>query len=60
AKKSKDEVIKYWSEKTKLPKNKFSFVSTQKRTKEFGICHIYISDVLLRRVLDLIMNKISE
>ena len=55
--KNESAVIKYWSTKLKLPKNKFKCFNDENKTSPFGVCHVYISDVLLRRVIDLIHNK---
>lgn len=52
-----DKVIDYWSKKLDLPKSKFKCFDDERKTSSFGVCHIYISDVLLRRVIDLIHNK---
>jgi hypothetical protein len=52
--KTDQEVINYWSKKLTLPKNKFRCYDDKSKTSDFGVCHIYISDVLLRRVIDLI------
>ncbi|MFH1409497.1 MAG: hypothetical protein ABIH34_06305 [Nanoarchaeota archaeon] len=53
-------VIEYWSEKLKLPEEKFKCFEDKNKTSLFGVCHIYISDVLLRRVVDLIQEKIMS
>ncbi|MBU0980924.1 MAG: hypothetical protein KJ709_09045, partial [Nanoarchaeota archaeon] len=53
-------VIEYWSNKLNLNKNKFKCFHDEKRTSPYGVCHIYISDVLLRRIVDLIHEKIMS
>ncbi|MBN2459871.1 hypothetical protein JXB28_06315 [Candidatus Woesearchaeota archaeon] len=45
-------VVNYWSRKLGLSASKFKCVETIEKTREYGICHVYISDVLLRRVID--------
>lgn len=55
--KSENKVINHWSKKLDLPKAKFKCFDDERKTSRFGVCHIYISDVLLRRVIDLIHNK---
>jgi len=55
--KSKDEVIDYWSKKLNLSKNKFKCFDDKTKTSLFGVCHVYISDVLLRRVIDIIHDE---
>ncbi|MBU2634283.1 MAG: hypothetical protein KJ674_03490 [Nanoarchaeota archaeon] len=57
---SNKKVIKYWSQKLNLPENKFKCFSDEKRTSKFGVCHVYISDVLLRRIIDLIHEKFKN
>jgi hypothetical protein len=52
-------VINYWSKELELDKNKFKCFKL-KETSPFGVCHVYISDVLLRRVVDLIHKKIMN
>lgn len=50
------EVIKYWSKALNVNINKF-FIKRYKhelRKSYFGICHIVVGDVLLRRIIDLI------
>lgn len=59
-KKSNQEAINYWSDKLNIPKSKFKCFEREKRTKDYGVCHIYISDVLLRRVIDLIIEHITN
>ena len=57
---SKEKVINYWSRKLKLPKDKFKCFNDERKTSLFGVCHIYISDVLLRRVIDLIHEEFNK
>ncbi len=56
-KNSNKKVINYWSKNLDLPGDKFICYNHQKKTSPFGVCHVYISDVLLRRVVDLIQDK---
>ncbi|MFH1134162.1 MAG: hypothetical protein V1735_06760 [Nanoarchaeota archaeon] len=58
--KSPSEVIAYWSNMLSIPKKKFVCFYDKKRTSPFGVCHIYISDVLLRRVVDLFHEKMIK
>jgi len=57
---SEDKVIDYWSEKLNLPKNKFKCFDDKTKTSSFGVCHVYISDVLLRRVIDVIHDEFTK
>ncbi len=57
---SQDMVVDYWSKKLGLPKNKFKCFDDKTKTSFFGVCHVYISDVLLRRIIDLIHDKFLE
>jgi hypothetical protein len=52
------EVIDFWSKKLKLPRSKFKCFNDKRKTTKYGVCHIYISDVLLRRIIDLIIETI--
>ena len=58
--KSNDEVIRYWSKSLGLPKSRFKCFDMERKTKPYGVCHVYISDVLLRRVIDLIHEFIFK
>lgn len=56
------EVVNYWSNKLNVPKEKinpYNDKNSLKRTK-FGTCHFYITDVLLRRIIDIISEKIFD
>ncbi len=57
---SEEEAINYWSEKLDLPKNKFKCFDDKQKTSIFGVCHVYISDVLLRRIIDLLQEYIIK
>jgi hypothetical protein len=57
-KKEQDEVIKFWSKKLNVPESKFKCVDTKEKTRDYGICHLYISDALLRRIIDLLINEV--
>lgn len=52
-----NEVIDYWSNKLNIVKSKFKCFDDKLKTSKYGVCHVYISDVLLRRVIDLIHDK---
>ena len=52
-------VIDYWSNKLSLPKNKFKCFDDKLKTSQYGVCHVYISDVLLRRVIDILQAHIT-
>jgi len=56
--KEESTVIEYWSKKLDLPVSKFRCVETTDKTRDWGICHVYISDVLLRRVIDIMIDSI--
>lgn len=56
--KKKNEVIKYWSYQLEIPTCKFKCFNGKAKTLDYGVCHVYISDVLLRRVIDLIQEKL--
>jgi len=58
AKESDEKVIFYWSKKLKISRSKFKCFRSERRTTKYGVCHVYISDVLLRRILDLLIEKI--
>jgi len=47
-------LLKFWMKELKLSKDKFYMAPKPDETKkaENGVCHIFISDVLLRRVMD--------
>ena len=55
-------VLGYWSGKLKLSNDKFKILDYKKSLKKskFGVCHVYLSDVILRRVIDEINNKIMK
>jgi hypothetical protein len=57
---SNDEAIRHWSAELGLPANKFKCFDDKTKTSPFGVCHIYISDVLLRRVIDLLHEKFVD
>ena len=57
--KSNNLVINYWSKKLNLPTSKVKCFEKEKRTKDYCVCHIYLSDILLRRIIDLIIEHIS-
>ncbi len=53
-----EEVIEYWSKGLDLPKEKFKCFKSHPGRNPYGVCHIYISDVLLRRVIDIIHEEV--
>ena len=57
---SDDDVIGYWSKSLNLSKNKFKCFDDKLKTSKFGVCHVYISDVLLRRVIDILQSEIIK
>jgi len=44
--------MNYWQNKLGLDKSKFSYIDDNNKTSLYGVCHVYLSDVLLRRVVD--------
>ena len=50
-------VIDYWSNKLDIDKSKFKCFHDEKKTTNFGVCHVYVSDVLLRRIIDLLQER---
>ena len=55
-----EEIRKYWSKSLEIKTDKF-FIKRYKhelRKSYFGICHIVIGNVLLRRIIDLINESI--
>ena len=54
---SDKKVIEYWSKCLHLPKKKFKCFNDERKTTPSGTCHVYISDVLLRRILDLVHDE---
>lgn len=52
------EAIDYWANQLRLKPQKFRCFKDKSRTSKYGVCHVYISDVLLRRVIDLLHQKL--
>ena len=50
--------LNYWSRQLLLPLSKFKYFKDSRQTSQFGVCHVYFSDVLLRRVVDELSNHI--
>jgi len=48
--------IQYWSESLSLPEPMFKLFHDVNKTSRYGVCHFYLSDVLLRRVVDELNN----
>lgn len=59
-KESNLKVIYYWSKMLSIPKYKFKCFRSEKQTSKYGVCHIYISDVLLRRIVDLMHEQLMK
>ncbi len=55
-----NEVIDYWSKCLDIPKEKFKCFEDKTKTSKYGVCHVYVSDVLLRRIVDLIQEELSS
>lgn len=55
-----DKVIEYWCNQLNLPKSRFKCFNEERKTSPFGVCHVYISDVLLRRIVNLLQEQISS
>lgn len=58
----KEEVIKYWSSSLNVPvyKIKIKHYRHQFEKSKYGVCHVYLTDVLLRRIVDILHEKIIE
>ncbi|MBI4453280.1 hypothetical protein HY636_01430 [Candidatus Woesearchaeota archaeon] len=57
-KKDDNVVIDYWAKELNLSTGKFKCFNDKSKTTDYGVCHVYISNVLLRRVIDLIQEYI--
>ncbi len=44
--------LNYWGKHLNLEKLKFKIINDHYNNSKFGVCHVYLSDVLLRRVVD--------
>ncbi len=55
-----EEVIDFWSKQLQLYKSKFRCYDDKSKTSQHGVCHVYISDVLLRRVIDLMHDYFNN
>ena len=53
-------VINYWSKMLNIRKYKFKCFISEKQTSKYGVCHVYISDVLLRRIVDLMHGRLMK
>ncbi len=60
AEENEEKVRRFWSSQLKIPLEKVRYYNDDTKTSEFEVCHIYISDVLLRRVVDELNNKIMK
>lgn len=47
-------VVNYWQKNLRVKKEAIKIVNDSDKRNYFGICHLYISDVLLRRVVDVL------
>lgn len=52
-----EEVIKHWSTGLNIPERKFKCFKGKPGRNPYGVCHVYISNVLLRRVIDAIHEE---
>ena len=50
--KEQEKALKFWSSNLNLPASKFKIIDDKIKNSAYGVCHIYLSDVLLRRVID--------
>lgn len=60
AKEAKLTVRAFWSDELHIPIEKVRFYDDKVKTSKYGVCHIYISDVLLRRVVDEVSSYIMK
>jgi hypothetical protein len=56
--KPNEEAVKYWSDMLRLPLAIFKCFKAKPGRNPFGVCHVYISNVLLRKVIDMIHEEI--
>ncbi len=56
------ELMEHWGKELGFSKEYFYFTNKRDENKKqkFGTCHLYISDVLLRRVMDIILDHIEK
>lgn len=56
----KKSVVNYWKRHLDLPASKIKVKSYKHQFKksEYGVCHVYLTDVLLRRIVDLVHEEI--
>lgn len=59
-KKEEKDVVVFWSKMLGFDKNKFNFIKYKIQSSEYGVCHFYLSDVLLRRVIDLLNESLKR
>ena len=50
----------FWSSELGIPIQKIRYYDDKVKTSKYGVCHIYISDVLLRRVVDEVNSYIMK
>jgi hypothetical protein len=55
-----NEAIEYWSKPLNLPESFFKCFDDKTKTTPYGVCHVYLSDVLLRRVIDLLHELVMN
>ncbi|MFH1649644.1 MAG: hypothetical protein ABIA93_03780 [Candidatus Woesearchaeota archaeon] len=53
-------VVTWWAKQLSLSPNYFRCFESEKRTTSKGVCHLYISDVLLRRVVDALIDFVMK
>lgn len=60
SKRGKQDVLHFWSKALGLNEEKFRFTKGEPKNSDYGVCHFYLSDVLLRRFIDLLNNYIMK
>lgn len=60
AKETESAVRAFWSNELSIPIEKIRYYDDKVKTSKYGVCHIYISDVLLRRVVDEVSSCIMK
>lgn len=60
AKEAESIVRAFWSAELCIPVEKIRYYDDKVKTSKYGVCHIYISDVLLRRVVDEVSSCIMK
>ncbi|MBI2144594.1 hypothetical protein HYU17_05620 [Candidatus Woesearchaeota archaeon] len=60
AKEAESTVRAFWSRELCIPVEKIRYYGDKVKTSKNGVCHIYISDVLLRRVVDEVSSYVMK